>query len=416
MSDLENLLRELAGDANFRRAFADAPAAVLRARGYDPDQFTVPERMDLQALEARLQAWAAEVKGPAVSEPAGGVPEAGALAVEDGGRMRCRLGARRRQFAPESGAQQGPLGQTRAIEPFGEPGAAPAAAPAMETAPAAEAAPEDQEPGKAAPRAKAIRAESAPAESAAEYPSAWFGTYGTAVSRVLISGAEASRLVPETIVDADDRVLVTTTDRNPFRWLCRLVILAPNGTRWSGTGWLAGPRLVLTAGHCVYMQNQGGWAQRIQVFVYDANGDLGPPIEAEDAASVAGWVTDADPEQDYGAIALPAGVHTPGWFGFGSFSDQVLAASVGNIAGFPVDKPAGTLWGHARRLSQVRPNIIFYEIDTYGGMSGAPVIAWGGQDYVVVGIHNYGDIAGNRATRINPTVYQNIEAWLAAYA
>ena len=113
-------------------------------------------------------------------------------------------------------------------------------------------------------------------------------------------------------------------------------------------------------------------------------------------------------------VVLPRDfAHSPGWFGYGSYGDDVLAASVVNIAGFPIDKPAGTLWGHARRVSRVTPNALFYEIDTYGGRSGAPVVCWDGNDYVAVGIHNYGDLAGNRATRINASVFANLDGWAA---
>lgn len=436
MSDLQSLLRELSEDTNLRRAFAASPAAVLRARGYDPALFTVPDHIDLATLETNLQVWAAENDKAVQTAPV----EENAFALEAGldkhQRVRRRLGrGRQASRRMEGAAESGPLGVTAALPPFTPPetpasveapiasGEGPVAEAASndEAAAAAGEALEKAEKTDKAGKTKPARASKAEPVSAAAgdqdaYPSAWFGTYGTAVTRALVSGAEASRLVPETVIDVDDRIRVTETDKVPFRWLCRLVIVAGNGTRWSGTGWLAGPRLVLTAGHCVYMHNQGGWAQRIQVSLYGANGDFQAPVEAEDAASVGGWVNSADPDQDYGAVALSADIQAPGWFGFGSFADAALSASVGNIAGFPIDKPVGTLWGHARRFSEVRPSALLYEIDTYGGMSGAPVICWNGEDYIVVGIHNYGDIAGNRATRINPTVYQNIEAWLAEYA
>lgn len=405
MSDLEELLGELAADVNFRRAFAETPAAVLRARGYDPNAFTVPETIDLAALEARLQVWvAAQQTGSqsplaAISNPA--------PAPDEGQRLSSRL----RRTSATSGAEAGSfvpgiLQHTRAIPPFASHDGELAAADIT------------VEPGD---NAVVITEAGELQQSLLEtgdtaYPSAWYGSNGTAVSRVLIAGPETARLIPEAVIGSDDRIEVRQGNELPFRWLCRLVIQAANGTLWSGTGWLVGQHLVMTAGHCVYMQNQGGWAHRIQVFLFNEDGELGQPIEAENAASVAGWVQGADPEQDYAVISLPKDSPAPGWFGFGSFEDKSLARVIGNITGFPVDKPVGSLWGHARRISEVRQNVLIYDIDTYGGMSGAPVICWNGQDYIVIGIHNYGDLSGNRATRINTTVCENIEAWLTVFA
>jgi hypothetical protein len=100
---------------------------------------------------------------------------------------------------------------------------------------------------------------------------AWFGSHGSAVSAALslpVSGrgaTKASAMVSEIVIADDDRIQITDTLSVPFRWICRLSILAANGTRWNATGWFAAPGLVVTAGHCVYLHNQGGWARAIEV-------------------------------------------------------------------------------------------------------------------------------------------------------
>jgi len=212
---------------------------------------------------------------------------------------------------------------------------------------------------------------------------------------------------------ADDRQQITNTDTDPFRWVCELTIHAANGTVWAGTGWLAAPNLVVTAGHCVYMQNQGGWATHVEI--RPARNGTYAPLEFTStlALSVAGWVNDQDPASDYGALVLANNyaAQVPGYYGYATLADSEISREIVNVVGYPIDKAKGTMWGHARMLSSATPDELIYLNDTYGGMSGCPVVKWDGEDFQVVGIHNYGDLAGNRATRITVEVFRNIQAW-----
>ena len=63
------------------------------------------------------------------------------------------------------------------------------------------------------------------------------------------------------------------------------------------------------------------------------------------------------------------------------------------------------------RLQSVQQRTITYEIDTYGGQSGSPVLVYENGLAASVGIHNYGDLRGNSATRITDSVYQNLLDW-----
>lgn len=57
------------------------------------------------------------------------------------------------------------------------------------------------------------------------------------------------------------------------------------------------------------------------------------------------------------------------------------------------------------------PTPCFHEIEPVGGMSGAPLVLWDGQDCVAVGIRNYGHVTGNIASRITKQVFYNLERW-----
>ncbi len=71
--------------------------------------------------------------------------------------------------------------------------------------------------------------------------------------------------IPKTVCGKDERVQQSPCTDVPWRWNCSLVITWPNGDRSIGTGWLIGPRTVMTAGHCVYNHEQKAWATQIEV-------------------------------------------------------------------------------------------------------------------------------------------------------
>jgi V8-like Glu-specific endopeptidase len=219
----------------------------------------------------------------------------------------------------------------------------------------------------------------------------------------------------EAIVDRDDRVQITQTSQIPWRRLCALRIQFPSGSSFRGTGFLVGPRAVVTAGHCVFLRNQGGWARKVEV-IPGCNGTSRPfgQVESTSLRSVGGWVTGGKPESDYGCVVLPAGAFDNknlGSFGFAAFEAPVLLAQPAVIVGFPGDKPPYEMWGAARALKGVTAKTLLYNTATMGGQSGAPVyIKRSGQRFVV-GIHNYGASTGNTATRITRPVYERLLAW-----
>jgi V8-like Glu-specific endopeptidase len=102
--------------------------------------------------------------------------------------------------------------------------------------------------------------------------------------------------------------------------------------------------------------------------------------------------------------------NTVGWFGFACLSGSSLRNLLVNNAGYAGDKPFGTLWFNAGRITRVTTRRLYYMIDTYGGHSGSPV--WrsrGGRRYGV-GVHNYGGCP-NKATRITRPVFENMKNW-----
>ncbi len=227
----------------------------------------------------------------------------------------------------------------------------------------------------------------------------------------------------ETVIGPDDRVKITNTAIYPWRANCSLLITARDNSMWIGTGWFNGPHTVITAGHCVFIKGSGvpgrdGWVKSIRVMP-GRNGNALPygAVTSSNLRSVLGWTRDGDQNYDYGAIILSTNLgNTTGWFGFGVYSDGDLTNSIGNLSGYPGDKPAGTQWYHARKIVSVGARKVYYDIDTFGGQSGSAVyrIINGGR--YAVAIHAYGVGGGvtlNSGTRITTPVFNNLLAWKA---
>jgi len=245
---------------------------------------------------------------------------------------------------------------------------------------------------------------------------AWYATFAPPALRAFVQREKAEgRLAPEVVIGPDDRVRITATTQFPWRSICSLLITAGDGSRWIGTGWFAGPRLVVTAGHCVFMRNQGGWVRSIEVI--PGRSATQRPYGSRVATSfrsVQGWTQNQDRNYDYGAILLTGGAalgNQVGWFGFATRSDSELNSYILNLSGYPGDKPVGTQWWHAQRTQSVAARTIVYQTDTAGGQSGAPVwLSLNGARYAL-GIHTNGANSGNSATRIVQPVFNNLQNW-----
>jgi glutamyl endopeptidase len=251
---------------------------------------------------------------------------------------------------------------------------------------------------------------------------AYWASYGTAVERAVVRSQadQQTKVMLESIIGTDDRTKVTAVDQYPWRCICSLLITAQNGTQYLGTGWLVAPRLVLTAGHCVYMADEGGWAAQIEVTPGRNGADrANGSATSRDLRSVTGWTQDNNSDCDYGAILLPADKRfgdTLGWFGYAVRDDDYLGQVTLNLSGYPGDGGPThedfTQWYMSRAVKDVMARQITYEIDTYGGQSGSPVweMTADGSRYGV-GIHTFGTSVSNGATRIVREVFDNIVLW-----
>lgn len=230
----------------------------------------------------------------------------------------------------------------------------------------------------------------------------------------------------ETVIGADERERIRDTHNVPWRMICALRMSAPNGGAAVGTGWFAGPKTIVTAGHCVYDGSFfGGWAASVEVSPgRDADERPFGKVTATRFSALDRWVSHADPDFDIGCIHLdePLGEET-GSFSVAAMPAEDLVNHYVNLSGYPGDIAQGDKqFFHVNRVLHVSPRRVFYDVDTAGGQSGSPVWIQSSREAhpTVIGIHAYGTggtpfnlgITANSAPRMIPEVLEIIREWV----
>jgi len=234
--------------------------------------------------------------------------------------------------------------------------------------------------------------------------------------------AEIESIIP----DNDDWQPIVDTGAPPWRMICALGIDTPRGT-FRGTGWFAGPRTVVTAGHNIFDRARfGGWADRITV-APGLNESDAPfsSFESQELRTIQRWIDGEDPDFDCGAIVLdePIGERT-GWFFTAALPDQDLQDAGANLSGYPVRSASGSQQlFHAKRILRTTPGRLFYAMDAEEGHSGSPIWIYQNDptNPIVVGIHAAGvtatppalGILANSGVRISLATVAAIADWIS---
>ncbi len=220
-------------------------------------------------------------------------------------------------------------------------------------------------------------------------------------------------VIPQDAFLDDDRRQIIATERPPWCWVCSLLITTGDDRRCLGSGWVVGPRTVVTAGHCVYTR-RGGWVKRVEILVgRNEASRLSAHVSSDlhmlrwlDGGEMGVRLRGRSPcrsNPDPGELPLP-GPLRPGT------SDVALrpcrrvssrSKSRGDLVGLRSAPDRGAV-----------PGFAVPGFSTFGGQSGAPVFYKTGEDRYAVGIHTYGGPQANYATRITDDVYTNIKAWI----
>ena len=241
----------------------------------------------------------------------------------------------------------------------------------------------------------------------------------------------------QVVFPPDGRVPIDPTTLFPFQCIGELTVQFPNGAQYTGTGTLIDGFHVLTCAHLLFSEDDGGLAEQV-TFAPGRNEGADNPYPYGQIAMAQGGIAIPEGYQahpapipgelvpdvtqylyDYGVVTLANEVYfdqypRPYWA-----DDEALEPTTCYITGYPLDKPAGTMWqGEGDVQPEDTQQFLFYQISTFDGQSGSavmgefPGVAFPG----IVGIHVGGTLDGvldtNFAVRLYPEVIDVINDWL----
>ena len=232
-----------------------------------------------------------------------------------------------------------------------------------------------------------------------------------AAARLIGAAMPSERDLERSVIGADTRTTVASGDytKYPHRAVGAILSKKDSKTGWC-TASMIGPRLALTAGHCVFDQDSQAWSWNTW-FSPGHRGDgstrfpNGTPRQVVGLLSFDGWVDDADWNHDVGFLILADAPNTAslGWFGITSAWDlddhEGITATTLQYPGAGwtcADSPdaSGLCKGFQYRgtgtVADTCGNKLAHNVDTNKGSSGSPFYRWLNGGRYIIGPHTNG--------------------------
>jgi V8-like Glu-specific endopeptidase len=233
-----------------------------------------------------------------------------------------------------------------------------------------------------------------------------------------MAGSNPSMTTDRVVDTTDDRVQITDSSGYPSAVVGWLWSQDQKGDWSTCTATLIGPKTVITAAHCVYDHDTGGWVQAMS-FLPGMTDAESAPFGQFDWANInilKGFIDNYD-GTNYGSVmpwdlaeielAEPAGDQL-GWLGFRVDDASDFKAE---IIGYPGDKPDGTMWDVKCDIPAANfgDQIYWHNCDTYAGSSGSSMFEDAGKgDLYIRGINVAEDDKVNYGVRLIDSYYQFI--------
>lgn len=210
-------------------------------------------------------------------------------------------------------------------------------------------------------------------------------------------------LTSESLCQTDDRIRQIDTLALPYKAICKLFMKAANGDNLIGTGFLTHGNKLYTAGHCVFSHSRGGWMRGITV-VPGKSGTTEPfgRYRAARVYAASAWVNGGSTRYDMGAIKLSQDVNHTDFI-----SVTTADANEATVCGYPGDRDRGMFQYRMRDTIRKQSGRFHYQIDTFGGQSGAPLLK---NASTAIGIHNYGG-CDNAASDLTQAFIDRVDNW-----